>query len=324
MPALFQLFAVLLLGVGISSSRGSDNLIPNPSFEDPVGKGMTESDWRFSPLIIEGQKPGRGVYSNDEALAHTGPACMMIEGGVGAWHSPTIEGKSNTPYHLTAWVKGEGNTEGGASLAVQSFLVDGKLGPVCGFPIQLSSEWQQVDMGFVSEPDVVSFRIDLNSMSSGKVWFDDVSLVEDVEGSSLPKVSVWHFPFEGEKPLDGWNKTQGASVTPLGDHIEIQGADWNSLIYRMLNLRAGRYRLSGSGAGQAIVIASKEWQVSKRIQMVNLSGRDFRSDERTFDFPGGQLLLIVQANGENAIAKIQWVEIALESLEAPTSPGTNK
>jgi len=323
MRAFLPSVVLFLLASGTYAAPGSDNLIPNPSFEDP-GQGNV-SGWVFVTMVAKDQKSSSGVYLNDEATgqkqAHTGKCCVMIEGGTGAWLSPSsIEGKGNTAYKLTAWAKGEGS----ASVTVQTFDAAGKVkvGPV-GMQFRLSSEWQQVEMGFVSEPDAAKFRIDLNSSSPGKVCFDDVSLLEDAEGKSLPKVNVWNFQFEGEKSMEGWARTQGATVTPSGDHLQIQGADWDSKIYRFINLRAGKYRLSGSGAGELMVYAAKDWS-GKRMTMVNLSGKDFRPDEQTFDFPGGQLLLVVQAWGEKALVKVQWVEIALETLAAAPSPASEK
>ena len=323
MRAFLPSVVLFLLASGTYAAPGSENLVPNPSFEDP-GQGKV-SGWVFSPVTAKDQKPSKGVYLNDEVTgqkqAHTGKCCVMIEGGSGAWLSPSsIEAKGNTAYKLTAWAKGEGN----ASITVQTFDAAGKVGSPGGLSIHLSPDWQQFEIGFVSEPDAAKFRIDLNG--SGKVCFDDISLLEDAEGKSLPKVNTYRFSFEGDNAMEGWAKTQGATVTPSGDHLQIQGADWNSEIYRSLNLRAGKYRLSGSGAGTVLVFVAKDFDWLKKggiFTRVNLSGKDFRSDEQAFDFPGGQLLLVVKAEGAKALAKVQWVEIALESL-APPPPASEK
>ncbi len=129
--------------------------------------------------------------------------------------------------------------------------------------------------------------------------------------ASAQEANPRRFSFAGENSMEGWSKTQGATVTPTADHLEIQASDWDSKIYRSMTLPAGECRLSASGAGiTRIDVVMEDW--SKPIATVNFSGGSFRTNERAFDFPGGPIFLVVHAFGDKALAKIQWVELVFE------------
>ncbi|OHD59140.1 MAG: hypothetical protein A2096_00665 [Spirochaetes bacterium GWF1_41_5] len=116
------------------------------------------------------------------------------------------------------------------------------------------------------------------------------------------------FSFSGEDAMHGWSVTKGAAVKCTEDFLEIQASDWDSKIFRSLELAAGKYNLSATGSGKLQVkIISDTW---KALFKLDLHGDDFKTGSLDFDFTGGKIYLAIQVDGNAAQARIKQVSIS--------------
>lgn len=135
--------------------------------------------------------------------------------------------------------------------------------------------------------------------------------------SSIKASLPIEFSFSGAGALDGWSITKAAKAIPNENYLEIQGNGWDSKIYRVIDLPAGRYVMFGRAAEKARVkVMTLDWR--KTLLDFNLSTdkdtwkRDkdgWRIDYRDFDVPGGKLYLVIQVNAKQGIAKIKSLKI---------------
>jgi len=135
-----------------------------------------------------------------------------------------------------------------------------------------------------------------------------------------PTVSTWsniEFNFKGEDALKGWIVTKSVTAVYHDDHLEIIGNGWDSKIFRVVELPAGRYVAYGCGAGSIkILVLGLDWKTT--YLPFNLStGKDawktdtngWRMDYRDFEVPGGKCYLTVQVNAEKDTARIKSLKI---------------
>ncbi|MFA6102884.1 MAG: cellulase family glycosylhydrolase [Victivallaceae bacterium] len=125
------------------------------------------------------------------------------------------------------------------------------------------------------------------------------------------------FHFSGASALSGWSVTKTATAVPHDNCLEIQGSAWDSKIFRVITLPAGRYVMSGRAAEQARVkIMTLDWR--KTLLDFNLSNSNgalktdnngWNIDSRDFVSPGGELYLIVEVNAAKGVAKIASLKI---------------
>ena len=132
--------------------------------------------------------------------------------------------------------------------------------------------------------------------------------------SAVLRAVDFSFSFAESQADAKWSSTSGTTITKQQDHWRIQASNWDSKIYRRIDLPAGRYNLYGSGAGKIRLILTQDWK--DQVVILNLSGENYRTDYRDFIAPGGPLFLVVQAYGADAQARIQWLKIQ----DAPPVP----
>ena len=123
------------------------------------------------------------------------------------------------------------------------------------------------------------------------------------------------YTFKGAESLKGWAVTKTASVITNMDYLEIQGRGNDAKIYRVLNLPAGRYVVTGRAAEKTrIRIIKTDWRkVLLNFDLSSNSG--WRTDQRDFVTPGGNVYFTVEVLGDTNTAKINSVSIKSAPLE---------
>jgi len=153
--------------VAQEKTGGRENLLKNPSFED----GM--EGWDFSAW------DKKGVSRIDEGEARGGTKSAVIENATAddSFLKQTVTVKPNTLYRFSGVIKTE-NVETknfGATLSLEGTFETTK-------SIERSKSWTRVEFEFDSGPLAtikVGCRLGHNSSkASGKVWFDELELVE--------------------------------------------------------------------------------------------------------------------------------------------------
>ncbi len=158
----------------LNAYRGSDGLVVNGGFEEPIlNAGF---DWHYDP------QPGIAIALTPEEH-HSGSQSLMVSfNGVGGDSGMLqyVSVKPNTSYALTAWIKSD--------------RVDAANGPVLsvwdtfgGEPISHTPEtlgttvWHQLQTSFQTGPqtELVTLRITRDPATThiaGKIWVDDIEL----------------------------------------------------------------------------------------------------------------------------------------------------
>jgi hypothetical protein len=126
------------------------------------------------------------------------------------------------------------------------------------------------------------------------------------------------YSFIGAEGLKGWEVTKTASAITHDNFLEIQGRGNDAKIYRVINLPAGHYTLSGCAAEKTRVrIIKTDWKTV--LLDFDLShGKDtfkrkihqWRTDYRYFDVTGNSnAYLTVETEGNKSTAKIKAISI---------------
>ena len=158
------------------------NIVQNPSFEDANPNDQSEPFWWGSSVWYT--KAGQPTFVWDDKVAHSGKKSVSIEckpGSSGVWihHFHKSKGLENffqadKFYQMSTWVKAE-NLAGGSGIILDGCEVMGERPWV---RTSGTHDWKKLvikgarlkqDSGTVSATLVCR---------GGKVWFDDVELVE--------------------------------------------------------------------------------------------------------------------------------------------------
>lgn len=133
----------------------------------------------------------------------------------------------------------------------------------------------------------------------------------------------YHFQFGGEEAVKGWAKTKGATLEPLADQLVIKGSNWDSKIYRRVELPAGRYCVYGEGSGQLQVMIQAADFKTPAISGMNLSSKDdkWKTDYRDFDLPAGQWVLVLQVPAASGEARVKWLKLEAAPAEVDAGDG---
>ncbi len=160
----------------VTTSGAGANLLKNPAFETRVGTSF--SSWQTAP---NGYRAATGEgRDGSQALA-----CDAADetGWRGASQTLTLNRVTTAPLIVSGWSKAEGVTGGrdsGYSLYADLSYQDGI--PLWGQTANFSTgthDWERREVMILPEKPVKSITLNcLVRGHAGKVWFDDVSLVE--------------------------------------------------------------------------------------------------------------------------------------------------
>ena len=179
----FFLGACLAIGQEKTGPAGDGaNVLPNPSFElDANADGQPDSwrggDWRTGSRV-----------DWDTAVAHSGKRSVRIDcesdkqRGSFSIRVPVVPG----PWNFEAWVRTDAMQAEAKKGPVARLIAVDSRNSQCGTfqaygQTASNGEWQKVAVRFELPPGVKHINLDLfNFFAKGTVWWDDVSLSNDV------------------------------------------------------------------------------------------------------------------------------------------------
>ncbi len=173
--------------------------------------------------------------------------------------------------------------------------------------IQKLGDWPQTVCGFYRRRWWIAFVVPC-------LWGTGRAL--QAENPVVPQQTSFEYRFTGVKATEGWEKSMGTVLSVQQDGLEIQGSNWDSKIYRRITLDPGYDAVYGAGAGDVMVRLQKA-VADEPFTCLHLSGKDWRTDYRDFEAPGGPVFLVVQAWGSNAVARIQWLKVESAPVVPP-------
>ncbi len=158
-----------------ASAQKQDNLLPNPSFE----KGADDTANEWNPRAW---RKLDGTRYSVEAGARTGKRCISIssvKGADAAW-TAVVPAEPGASYRLSGWIRTE-NVRGarGALLNIHG------VGPAVTRAVSGTRGWTHVSIDFQNGN---ATRFEINCLfggwgvSTGKAWYDDVSLEKTAAG----------------------------------------------------------------------------------------------------------------------------------------------
>lgn len=180
---------ILMIIPAISASvlANEMNLVQDPGFEEAA-----ESPWSFSDL-----NPGKSIIAQDESQFHSGKKsiCFISNLPNGIRCTQIVKVKEYTNYKVSCWIKTEnvGIDNCGAFLSVAGF--NKRSEEVKG----TTEGWKYLELKEfttkkINEICVILELGDIGSLNTGKVWFDDVSVVECKDDSnSFMKIIIFIF-----------------------------------------------------------------------------------------------------------------------------------
>ena len=156
----------------LAAQQGTRNLVPNPSFENPLEGGpasWTESRWG-----------GEGLLSVDQ-IGRSGTRSLMISSAAGAdisW-STTVEVQPHATYRLTGWIKTEEVQPVAQRRGRGALLNLHNMQGVATKAVTGTQDWTRVEVVFeTGSNDAVQINCLFGGwgLATGKAWFDDVQL----------------------------------------------------------------------------------------------------------------------------------------------------
>jgi alpha-N-arabinofuranosidase len=187
---------------GAAVSSQSANAIRNPSFEQmgggrgrgtgaaaPTGRGRGgvpgPSGW------MSATNAGSGVLQSDPNIAHTGSRSVSIssEEGIDASWNSNVTVEPFARYSFSGWIKTENVAAKGGKGAL--FNLQGT--QTATKPLTGTNDWTQVSFEFNTESrDSVLLNCTLGGagLTTGKAWFDDVTLTLLSRMEIKPSVSI--------------------------------------------------------------------------------------------------------------------------------------
>jgi len=162
--------AAKLLGKkhGALNYKEGPNMLPNPSFEEPIAQTWKHRDYGNRP----GNKGAEWKIVSDPKMVHGGKQAMRVITRDDADTSffAEVPLKPNTEYRLSAWIKTHG-FRGKASL--NDHIGRAETSP----KISRTQDWTEVEVVFNSK-DRPKASINLLHVGKGDTYFDDVKLCE--------------------------------------------------------------------------------------------------------------------------------------------------
>ena len=131
------------------------------------------------------------------------------------------------------------------------------------------------------------------------------------------------YDFKGEQVIAGWGKTSTLTLTPQTEYLEMEGNGWDSKIYRTITLPAGYYRITACGKGEVIAVRLFQENAKKMLVSLNLSGKDWRTDEINFQLDAPEKLgfLVHLECPRKVKAAIKFIRIEqTEAAQEPAAP----
>ena len=216
------------------------NRIANGTFEALAADGATPEAWavaggRFVHQRLAthaGRDGGRGArlecteFGGDTPDAHA----MLCQAG-------RVAVRGGQWYRFAFWAKGEGIRGGVVDLALTDMRRWENAGLSETFPVD--AKWERHEFLFRAKTDVPAeaSRLQFWFKSTGRLWLDDVELVESSGGQQ------WFPQIGGE----------GVKNLIPNSSFECGGAGWGSFTYGLSGWAGNLYRLEGEIDGQAAV-----------------------------------------------------------------------
>lgn len=173
--------------INIQSTTGASiNLIENGDFElDPALNGKWEAYWET--------ESGEADFYWDNEICHgtSGSSISIIGTNVFAEMINGVDIQPGNEYTFTAWGKADnviaGETKLGSFIYICQYDGDGNtiIGTDHLFYDDGTFDWSKASYSFTAQNNAASVVIMLGLNGSGAVWYDDVSLTEDVPVAGL-------------------------------------------------------------------------------------------------------------------------------------------
>ena len=166
------------------------NIVQNASFEEPDPRDQTKPFWWGGTYWGKADVP-RPVFLWDDKVAHSGKRSVFVEvkpgGSAGVWihylwkdKEPRFQPyfKPDTFYQMSAWVKAE-NTAAGSGIILDGCEVLGErpLAAIGG-----THDWKKLVIKGARLKEGANVVYPALVCRGGKVWFDDVEIIEETEG----------------------------------------------------------------------------------------------------------------------------------------------
>lgn len=176
----FTIFLCLTVYTLNAQEKRNAIILDNPSFEE-MEAGVPAGWWEFKEV---GTAECR-VVTETEGTAHSGKSCLMIQGNgadtVASWivNKVDYQIKGGTTYEFSCWVKSEGV---GNTPCLMVWEFEGKNVLVSHKATALNGAWQKASCKFTTKATCNLLQLRLCLFGKGKIYFDDVTLEEIVEG----------------------------------------------------------------------------------------------------------------------------------------------
>ena len=219
------------LGVTMAGeAEGTGNLAENPGFEeaDPKDASLpnvwSPEDWSTSG--------GKSTFIWDEKVVHSGKRSVFIEtppGSVGVWvewsKSPA-HFKPGKSYQMTAWMKAE-DAGNGSGIIFDGFDVSGKRPVANGAG---THDWKKLTISG-ARLNKSKKHIGISFVCrGGKAWFDDVEIVEVIEGRKEAPKEAPKNKVSGPAPVTKLKRDVNIVENPSGETVESgKPVGWNCI-----------------------------------------------------------------------------------------------
>lgn len=118
------------------------------------------------------------------------------------------------------------------------------------------------------------------------------------------------YRFAGPSATEGWSHTPKTRLEPGDDHLTLHADGWDSKIYRRITLPAGRYVMSGEGAGKIrAMIQPSDWSARPVAELTIAQGADWRKDYRDIELEAGTYWLVVHVTADKGEGRIRWLTL---------------
>ena len=177
-PVLLVAWSLVCLPAQAQEPEPNDNLLPNPSFKQAAGDGV--SGWKSETL-----SPQKDVRLLVEASGRTGDRCVSIrseKGAIAAWTARAAV-TPNIYYRISGWIKTRDVTGEGARLSIRNGG-NGRTVAISG-----TQDWTRIIAVF--RPGRRAKHLEVSCLfgdrktSTGQAWFDDIVL-ERADGMPAP------------------------------------------------------------------------------------------------------------------------------------------
>lgn len=209
----------LVLGLALTLSANSQNLVPNPGFETLFTNNPIPVQWSFF---------GQGSQSLETTDVHGGLNAVKITApaapGIATYQSGNMTVVAGNTYNLNYWYKDEGNNAKGKFwviwLTIGNVEIMADNDPFKGEYLPNTIGWQQVSVSATAPAGAahmkLQFRVSADSGDSGAILFDDVSMTTGTLGTAqneIPDLKVYPNPVTDGTLFIDTNTVSDKSVT---------------------------------------------------------------------------------------------------------------